>query len=60
MNEPVVISLQQLLQIIPFSKTKIYDLIKNNEFPAPRRIEGTRKSLWRRDEVNNWVLVHAK
>lgn len=60
MNEPIVISLPQLQQLIPFSKTKIYDLIKNNGFPPPKKIEGSRKSLWRTEEVNNWMLEHVK
>lgn len=60
MNEPILISLQQLQIMLPFSKTKIYDLIKKNRFPSSKKICGTRKSLWVADEVNNWVLENLK
>ena len=34
-------------------KTKIYAMIKDNEFPPPYKI-GT-ASRWRSDEVENWI-----
>ena len=60
MNEPIVISLPQLQQLIPFSKTKIYKLIKNNGFPPSKKLDGIGKALWRIDEVNNWLLENMK
>jgi predicted DNA-binding transcriptional regulator AlpA len=60
MNSTQIVTLPQLQEIVPFSKTKIYALIKEKGFPAALHIEGGRKSFWRLPDVNNWLDANLK
>lgn len=41
-----LIRLPEVLSIIPISRSKVYEEIKNGRFPAPQKI-GSRIAVWR-------------
>jgi predicted DNA-binding transcriptional regulator AlpA len=55
-----IVTLPQLKEIVPFSKTKIYSLIKYKGFPSALHIEGGRKSFWRAGDVKKWLEENLK
>lgn len=42
----------EVLKLIGLSKTKMYELIRENQFPAPRKIGSS--SVWVEDEIASW------
>ena len=60
MHTQQIVTLPQLQEIVPFSKTKIYALIKHKGFPPALHIEDGRKSFWRVTEVKNWLDENLK
>ena len=53
MSEPRLISLSELSQRLGLGKTKIYDLIKQERFPAPVKIG--KSSRWSSEKVTQWI-----
>lgn len=49
------IRLKDLLQIIPVSKSTIYSWIKQNKFPKPTQINGSRASGFCVQEVRKFI-----
>ena len=47
-------SLQQVLEIVPVSKTCIYNMIKDGEFPSQTKL-GKRSTVWSKESVNLWL-----
>ena len=45
---------KQLLEIVPFSYTTIWELMRRGAFPKALRI-GAQKVAWRDDEVRAWI-----
>lgn len=60
MHSQQIVTLPQLQEIVPFSKTKIYALIKHKGFPPALHIEDGRKSFWRTADVNKWLEENLK
>jgi len=48
------LSKQQVLEIVPISKSTLYLMIADNEFPAPIKL-GKRSSAWSKKAVHDWV-----
>lgn len=48
-----LLRLKQVLEITGLGKTKIYALIKLNQFPAPKKIG--RISAWLNSDIEAWV-----
>ena len=48
-----LLRLKQVLEITGLGKTKIYALIKLNQFPAPKKIG--RISAWLNSDIETWV-----
>ncbi|EGV18783.1 helix-turn-helix transcriptional regulator [Thiocapsa marina] len=48
-----LLRLKQVLEITGLGKTKIYSLIKLNQFPAPKKIG--RISAWLNTDIDDWV-----
>ncbi len=48
--EPDLVSLRQLANLVPFSRTKLYELYHSGELPGAMKIGG-------RIMVNRWVLL---
>ncbi|WP_371141804.1 helix-turn-helix transcriptional regulator [Burkholderia cepacia] len=42
-----------VLQMIGLGKTTVYEMMKNDDFPKPRRVRNT--SLWVESEVQSWI-----
>ena len=40
---------------LPMSATTIRKLLKAGKFPAPFRVFGSRKKLWRRADIEAWI-----
>ena len=48
-----LLRLKQVLEITGLGKTKLYALIKLNQFPAPKKIG--RISAWLNSDIETWV-----
>lgn len=48
------LSNQQVLEIVPVSKSTLYLMIADNEFPAPIKL-GKRSAVWSKKAVNEWI-----
>ncbi|HDR9490628.1 helix-turn-helix transcriptional regulator [Burkholderia stabilis] len=48
-----LIRLPTVLAMVGLGKATIYDMMKNNDFPKPRRVRNL--SLWVESEVQNWI-----
>jgi prophage regulatory protein len=56
-NPPVsmrFLRLPDVVQMIGLSRSKIYQMIQNDEFPKPHKI-GCKVSVWLLDEVQSWM-----
>lgn len=47
-------SIQQVLELVPISKSSLYLMVKNGEFPAQKKL-GKRAAVWSKEEVHNWI-----
>jgi transcriptional regulator, alpA family len=48
-----LLKLKEVLEITACGKTKLYAMIKKDEFPRPCKIGAS--SRWRSEEVENWI-----
>jgi prophage regulatory protein len=48
-----LIRLPQVLDMVGLGKTTVYAMIKDGNFPQPRKVRGL--SVWVESEVQNWV-----
>lgn len=48
-----LIKITTVISYIQLSKSKIYDLISNGDFPKPLKIGGS--SLWKLSEIQNYI-----
>jgi prophage regulatory protein len=46
--------LPEVRRIVPLSRSRIYELIAANRFPAPIKLS-ERASAWDMDAINKWV-----
>jgi len=49
-----LIRLRQVLMLVPFSRTTVYRLVSQGDFPSPIKI-GHGSSAWLRSEVELWI-----
>ena len=56
-SEVKAIRLRQVVDQTKIGKSKIYQMIKDGEFPAPFKAGAS--SLWLQSEVNAWILKKA-
>ena len=49
-----LIKLNEVKQDTGLSRSSIYRLVKNGDFPKPVKL-GERASAWLESEVNNWI-----
>lgn len=49
-----LVTTKQLGEIVPFSRTHIWRLVKAGKFPAPIRI-GENRVAWRLSTVEEWI-----
>ena len=54
-----MLRLPQLRERLPFSRTRLYDLMKQGKFPTPVRL-GDRAVFWIEDEVEEWLRKHIE
>jgi len=50
--------LQQVEQVVSLKKSKIYALIKANQFPRQRKIGGA--SRWIASEIDQWIASQLR
>jgi len=48
-----LISFQELQNLIPLGRTKLYELMKDNKLPKPVKIGA--RSLWRQKSIFTWI-----
>ena len=53
-ERPSFLRLPAVQQRVPYSKTSIYSMVANGQFPAPHRL-GARAVGWLEHEVDLWV-----
>lgn len=53
-----LIRLPQVLELVGLGKTTIYALMKDDEFPQPRKVRNV--SLWVESEVQSWIRSIAR
>ena len=56
MNEVInekLLRFKDVQQYVPFSRAKIYELIKEMRFPSPIKIGGS--ALWRSSDIQNYI-----
>jgi prophage regulatory protein len=54
-----MLSLKQVLALVPFSRTTLYTEVKEGRFPKPRDI-APRRIAWYEDDVKAWQLALDK
>jgi prophage regulatory protein len=58
-NDVSFLRLPEVRSVTGLSKTTVYALIRENDFPAPVRL-GPRAVAWVRSEVRQWALGRVK
>lgn len=55
-----LLDLDDLMRKTKMSKTTLYDLIKNDQFPQPIKVR--RRSYWVESEIDAWITlqIHAR
>ncbi|WP_366918997.1 helix-turn-helix transcriptional regulator [Burkholderia cepacia] len=48
-----MLRLPAVLSMVGLGKTTVYDMVKQGEFPRPRRVRNL--SLWVESEVQHWI-----
>ncbi len=48
-----LLRLSQVQEMVPFSRAKIYNLIKQKQFPRQVKVGGS--SLWKMDEIIEYI-----
>lgn len=51
---PLMVGIETAVEITELSKTTIWELINNSDFPKPRRVS-TRGSRWLVREIEEWA-----
>lgn len=59
MTQETFIRLEQLLKIVPVSKSWIFKSIKEGNFPANFKI-GARASVWKQSDIDKWMSEQSK
>ena len=49
-----ILRIKDILEITGMSNSTIYEMIKSNEFPRPKRL-GKRAVGWLSDDIKNWL-----
>jgi predicted DNA-binding transcriptional regulator AlpA len=52
-EEDKLIDIKNVMSYINISKTRIYQLIRENQFPAPQKIGN--KSLWSMNQIQKYI-----
>lgn len=60
MQAQEILTIKNILEIVPLSRATIYTLIENANFPAPKKLPGSKKSMWYRSEVAKWLEENLK
>ncbi|WP_372998337.1 helix-turn-helix transcriptional regulator [Sulfurimonas sp.] len=47
--------IQEVIERVAISRSKIYDLSNKNLFPKPFKVKGTKMVRWRESEIQNWL-----
>ena len=48
-----LLRLKDVQEVIPFSRAKIYELIRKRKFPKPLKVGGS--SLWKSSEIQKYI-----
>ena len=56
--EERLLGLDDLMQIVPIGRTKIYKMMQQNEIPSPFKIG--RKLFWKNSEIMEWIKRQSK
>jgi len=50
-----LLRMKQLLEIIPVSKSTLYQWIKDGRFPQPSKRYSSRCTVWNEDDIKSWM-----
>ncbi len=60
-NNPRILRLPEVLELVGLRTSRVYDLMKLGQFPQPYKlVEGGHAIGWRAEEVEAWILARAK
>lgn len=54
-NEPLLLDIEQVSEIVNISRSTLYDMIKKGVFSKGLKVSKSRKVLWRRSDIIKWV-----
>ncbi|CAM3001219.1 helix-turn-helix transcriptional regulator [Legionella worsleiensis] len=61
MNElPILLYPNQAQKLLGIGTTKFYELVKLPDFPKPRNLFGGKRSVYLRNEIEEWATNLAK
>lgn len=57
MNEsPILLYPNQVQKLLGIGATKFYELVKLSDFPKPRNLIDSKRSVYLRDEIIEWAI----
>jgi len=56
-DKPRLLRIRQVLEVVPVSRSTIWEWVKKGHFPKPMRI-GARTTVWDEEEVNDFIKRH--
>ena len=59
MKQEKFIRLEQLLQIVPMSKSWIFAKIKAGEFPSNFKLGNSRAAVWKMSDISKWMTEQS-
>lgn len=54
-NEPLLLNLKQVVELVNISRSSLYVMIAKGHFPKGLKPSNDRKVLWRRSDIIKWV-----
>ena len=48
------LSMRQVMELVPLSRSSLYLMINHGEFPAPKKL-GERAAAWSKKEIEQWI-----
>lgn len=54
MNQQRLVTMPELIELVPFSRGHVYRLIREGKFPAPIKL-GDRRVAWLEHELEHWI-----
>ena len=57
-NKERMLTITDIMKITTIKRTKLYDLIKNGDFPEPNTT--SKRKIWTASKIRNWMQQKAE